>query len=157
MSEQQLRQHIEEQYKQELAEYKKMIQQQQHTCKHNHEVDENLGCLALLRKLTCSLQCGGTSCSIKETEQTSRSTTPSVSSLGSIDLEQHDPMQRSPSEPPSQVEQQPPLASKSRKRPQKKKSNVSVPQEVTMDPPAPAVKKARRPSKKKQVPDLKDQ
>ena len=39
------------------------------------EEEEDPGCLALLKKISCSLQCGGTSCSIQETEP--------LSSLGS--------------------------------------------------------------------------
>jgi len=45
--------------------------------------DDDPGCLGVLKKLTCSLQCGGTSCSIKETEQLSTSS-PSASSCESL-------------------------------------------------------------------------
>lgn len=44
---------------------------------------EQPGCLALLKKISCSLQCGTTSCSIKETEQVS-SSSPSASSCESV-------------------------------------------------------------------------
>jgi hypothetical protein len=45
--------------------------------------EDNPGCLALLKKISCSLQCGGTSCSIKETEPVSASS-PSASSCESL-------------------------------------------------------------------------
>lgn len=99
----------------------------------SHWTDNHFGCLALLRKLTCSLQCGGTTCSIKETENmsgSSQSPTPSVSSFESVQLE------------PMAVEAAPVCVpvKQARKRPAKKLSK----QEDS------AVKKIRRPSKKKQ-------
>jgi len=128
-SRQELRREIEQELKQEMAKYKKYKQDETHK-KNDLDDYAKLGCLALLRKLTCSLQCGGTSCSVKETEQQSGSTSPSVSASSSLES--------------VAVEQ--PSAVKSRKRPQKKKQV----QDTNADPTAPVVKKARRPSKKKQ-------
>lgn len=100
--------------------------------------DEDLGCLALLKKLTCSLQCGGSTCSIKETEQasdSSKSPTPSMSSASSLE-----------SMPLDQATPQPAVASKRRKRQAKKQTDSD---NVTEESSVPVVKKARRSSKKK--------
>lgn len=42
--------------------------------------DEDIpsGCLGILKKMSCTLQCGGTSCTVKETEQHNPSDTSSV-------------------------------------------------------------------------------
>lgn len=64
---------------------------------------EEPGCLALLKKISCSLQCGGTSCSIRETEQISPS---SLSDSSSESLASVEPTKaavrkrRSSSKPP---------------------------------------------------------
>jgi len=114
--------------------------------KRDHECDEdNVGCLSILKKLSCSLQCGGTSCSIKETEHTSGSsgsTTPvasEASSFGTIDVEQEQP--------------KPIPAPKVRKRSSRKKSDVVNALESTEPP---VVKRARRPSKKKSTTETLD-
>lgn len=39
--------------------------------------EDNPGCLGLLKKISCTLQCGGSTCSIKETENISSSPTES--------------------------------------------------------------------------------
>jgi hypothetical protein len=109
--------------KEELESLKREIIANHQKLKHrSDDDDDNHGCLALLKKLTCSLQCGGSTCSMKETETgSSKSPTPSISSLES-DLVS----------PP-----------KRRKRPAKKQA------EDPLGPPA--VKKVRRSTKKKEL------
>jgi len=48
--------------------------------------EDNPGCLGLLKKISCTLHCGGSSCSIKETEQmTSASSSSSPSEASSCE------------------------------------------------------------------------
>lgn len=147
------KQHIQETidyYKRERDEYKAYLKEQK--MKENKE--EVIGCWDVLKKLSCTLQCGGKSCSIKETEQKSGSTTPSTpSSLESVGfvheepkLVNHPPVDHTP-------EGQKPIttAPKRRKRSQKKTVGcVGATQEDNPEPSVPAVKKVRKISKKKQ-------
>ena len=57
------------------------------------------GCFGLLKKLSCSLQCGGTSCSIKETEPTDSVSSDAVSSLSSSSLSPDDSQSVPPTGP----------------------------------------------------------
>lgn len=138
-----LKQEFRNRCKQDEAEYKAYLENKKtkaRSKKRDYDSDEEVpGCWQILKKLSCTLQCGGTSCSIKETEQQSDSTSPpSVSpSLESINFEQVDP-------------QPMPSAPKSRKKPQKKKMEAANGQDVNTESSAPAVKKVRKTSKKKQ-------
>ncbi len=98
------------------------------------------GCLAILKKLSCTLQCGGTTCSVKETEHNSLSPSPtsslaspsSSSSYESLALDQK--KKRKPS-------------GRGRKR-QPQAPVVDNNNDVVMLAPVTSVKKARRSSSK---------
>lgn len=75
--------------------------------KLDHSDEETPGCLGLLKKISCTLQCGGSTCSIKETEQLS-SSSPSVSSCESEkkpDKPKPRPRKRKVSKPPLEPQQ----------------------------------------------------
>jgi len=67
--------------------------------------EEDPGCLALLKKISCSLQCGGTTCSIKETEQVSASSlsASSCESLTSVEPKKPSARKRRASSKPPQA------------------------------------------------------
>lgn len=148
--------------KEELVRFKRLIQEanmgKHGSRKRKHpaagsDSDEDHGCFALLKRLTCSLQCGGSTCSIKETEHTSgssKSPTPSMSSLESMQLDPQPlvgsstsiavapapaPAVAAPATPPTKV----------RKRPAKKHSNATTVDSTV----PPAVKKVKRTYNKK--------
>ena len=103
------------------------------------------GCLGLLKKLSCSLQCGGNSCSIKETESTSPSDTVSSSS-SSLGDSQSVPPSSSSSSPTKK------LAAKKRKLKTSQAAPSDLVQDYRLDPaiqPPPIKKVNRRRSPKK--------
>jgi hypothetical protein len=127
-----------------------------HKTKAASDSDEDVGCMALLKKISCTLQCGGSTCSIKETEHTSGSNTPSVSPTVSMESLPVIKAQQSPelvSMTQENLEQipGPTPVQKKRKRSTKKQEVVQKPNDEG-DPPAPVVKKVRRTSRKKQEP-----
>jgi len=110
------------------------------------------GCFGILKKLSCSLQCGGTSCSIKETEPIDSESSVTLSSdtvsssSSSLDDSQSVPPSSSSSSPTKK------LAAKKRKL----KTSQAAPSDLVQDPsldgamqPPPIKKVNRRRSPKK--------
>ena len=123
--------------------------------KNDSGSDEDVGCMAMLKKISCTLNCGGSTCSIKETEHTSGSTTPSVSPSVSVESIYINKEQMPDSVSLANVQPMPipTPAPKSRKRPVKKQMEANQ-SPTEQDSTAPAVKKVRRSSKKKQPPQV---
>jgi hypothetical protein len=107
-----------------------------HTTTLNQNGEDTPGCLGLLKKISCTLHCGGSTCSIKETEQLS--TSPSVESCESCESLQKQ--------------------SKVKARPRKRKLSSKSPSVVSENPEtiqdiATPKKRVRRSPKKKHVPE----
>lgn len=85
----------------------------------------NIGCLGVLRKLSCSFQCGGTSCSIKRTR---------LSSSESSMEEPSEYLDQDQSQPPPSTT---PAKSQKRQRQPRKSSNRNTPMSPPPPPPPP--------------------
>lgn len=118
----------------DVIDYNRPDRKEQLKARDNEE--DVSGCWDVLKKLSCTLQCGGKSCSIKETEQQSGSTTPSLSpSLESVSFDIVEPK---------------PITTAPKRRKQSHKKSIDP--DGTQEPSVPAVKKVRKISKKKQQP-----